>query len=529
MKLTIPSSIIKVDLSQYVTGRPQRKKSICDAAYYVVSLLTPPFFNSLDYQYMRGFKPLSSKYLNRMTRNRFNEVKTILLDSNLAENGSILLSDNTSIAGIKHTGYKLNQWALEKTDFVEVEIDEKYDTRKEKLKNEWELDMKCFDDRFIHIKEAMDQFQITIDAAAAENYLKELKKRVLSKVVKENKTRVKQYFNKLHKVIENIEKGELNYSVSMSNHRVNSVFTSMKRELRYFLRTNGEQMVEVDITTSHPFTLATILTEKFFKETNLGYNLHSLFPQFYKSFKYSCEAMEYQDFLKKFAGHMVIESNVINDNYISYITYQGNVLSNITNSLLDTFISYMCGRFWRKRGIQKYRSLNFKKDIYESIGKDIGMSREKVKDQFKLYINFSDKNRRVNVELIKHLERQFKEVSKLVQFLSNMNHFKSPFSYLIQRCESYLFLRHACLELSKNNIPYITIHDSVLCQKEKMYEVQYLLTDSIIKQTGLTPGIKFKELEDPFPLLDEAAAKIVESINYKKNDKIMISEVLNKY
>ena len=523
MKLTIPSSIIKVDLSQYITGRSQRNKSMCDAAYFVVSLLTPPVFNPKDYQYMRGFKPLSSKVVNRMTRNRFNEVKTILLDSNLTENGPIVLSDNLTIPGVKHTGYKLNQWVLEGNDFVEVEIDGKYDTRKEKLKNEWELDMKCFDDRYIHIKEAMDQSQITIDAAAAENYLKELKKRVLSKVVKENKTRVKQYFNKLHKVIENIEKGELNYSVSMSNHRVNSVFTSMKRELRYFLKTNGESMVEVDITTSHPFTLATILTEKFFKETNLGYNLHSLFPQFYKSFKYSCEAMEYQDFLKKFAGHMVIESNVINDNYISYITYQGNVLSNINNSLLDTFISYMCGRFWRRRGIQEYRSLNFKNDIYESIGKDIGMSREKVKDQFKLYINFSDKNRRVNVELIKHLERQFNEVSKLVQFLSNMNHFKSPFSYLIQRCESYLFLRHACLELSKNNIPYITIHDSVLCQKEKRYEVQYLLTDTIIKQTGLTPGIKFKELEDPFPSLDEAATDIAESIS-SKNRKTKTSK-----
>jgi hypothetical protein len=176
----------------------------------------------------------------------------------------------------------------------------------------------------------------------------------------------------------------------------------------------------------------------------------------------------------------------------------------------------MCGRFWRKKGIQKYRSLNFKKDIYESIGKNIGMTRKKVKDQFQLYINFSDKNRRVNVELIKHLEKQFNEVSKLVQFISNMKHLKSPFSYLIQRCESYLFLRHCCLELSKNNIPYITIHDSVLCQKEKMYEVQYLLTDSISKQTGLTPGIKFKELKDPFPLLDEAAAKIVESISSKK-------------
>ena len=516
MKVNIPMSINQVDLSQYVTGRPQRKKSICDAAYFVVSLLTPPVFNPKDYQYLRGFKPLSSKDINRMTRNRFNDVKTILMDSNVTENGPILLSDDLYIKGVKPLGYKLNQWLLEENKFIEVEIDEKYDTRKEKLKNEWELEMKCFEDRYIHIKEAMDQSQITIDAAAAETYLKELKKRVLSKVVKENKTQVKKYFKKLYKVIENIEKGEFNYSVSKRNHRVNSVFTSMKRELRYFLRTNGEQMVEVDITTSHPFTLATILTEKFFTETKGGYNLYSIFPQYYKSFKYSCEAMEYQDFLKKFAGYMVIESNVINNNYIEYITYQGNVLTNIKYPILDTFISYMCGRFWRKRGIQKYRALNFKEDIYKTIGDDIGMTREKVKDQFQLYINFSDKNRRVNVELIKHMERKFKNVSKLIQFMSNINHLKSPFSYLIQRCESYLFLRHGCLELSKNNIPYITIHDSVLCQKEKRYEVQYLITDSIIKQTGLTPGIKFKELEDPFPSLDEAAAKIVESINSNK-------------
>jgi len=515
MKLTIPSSIIEVNLSQYVIGRSQRNKSMCDAAYFVVSLLTPPIYNSKDYQYLRGFKPLSSKDVNRMTRNRFNEVKTILLDSNLTENGPIVLSDNLIIPGVKHTGYKLNQWVLEENDFVEVEIDNKYDTRKEKLKYEWESEMKCFEDRYIHIKEAMDQSQITIDAAAAETYLNELERRVMSKVVKKNKTQVKKYFKKLYKVIENIEKGEFNYSVSKSNHRVNSVFTSMKRELRYFLTTNGESMVEVDITTSHPFTLATILTEKFVSETKGGYNLYSIFPQYYKSFKYSCEAMEYQDFLKKFAGHMVIESNVINDNYIKYYTYKGDVLTNIKYPLLDTFISYMCGRFWRRRGIQKYRALNFKEDIYKTIGDDIGMTREKVKDQFQLYINFSDKNRRVNVELIKHMERKFKDVSKLIQFMSNINHLKSPFSYLIQRCESYLFLRHGCRRLSKNNIPYITIHDSVLCQKEKRYEVQYLLTDTIIKQTGLTPGIKFKELEDPFPSLDEAAADIAESISSK--------------
>jgi hypothetical protein len=66
---------------------------------------------------------------------------------------------------------------LRRTDFVEVEIDNKYDTRKEKLKYEWESEMKCFEDRYIHIKEAMDQFQITIDATAARNLPERIEKK----------------------------------------------------------------------------------------------------------------------------------------------------------------------------------------------------------------------------------------------------------------------------------------------------------------------------------------------------------------
>ena len=138
----------------------------------------------------------------------------------------------------------------------------------------------------------------------------------------------------------------------------------MKRELRYFLRLNGEHLVEVDLTTSHAYTLATILTEDFFNKDDPGYNLHSLFPQLHKSFTYSCESMEYQDYVKKFVRNMIVESNVINDKYIEYYTYKGDVLSNINYPILDTFVSYMYGRFWRRAGIQKYRSLNFQNDVY---------------------------------------------------------------------------------------------------------------------------------------------------------------------
>ena len=38
-----------------------------------------------------------------MTRNRFNEVKTILLDSNLTENGPIVLSDNLHLSLVLNT------------------------------------------------------------------------------------------------------------------------------------------------------------------------------------------------------------------------------------------------------------------------------------------------------------------------------------------------------------------------------------------------------------------------------------------
>ena len=166
----------------------------------------------------------------------------------------------------------------------------------------------------------------------------------------------------IEKMVEDVDNGELNYSVSISNHRVNSVFTSMKRELRYFLKSDGKSMVEVDIKTSHPYTLATILTKEFFTQTSEDYNLYSMYPQVHRYFKHSCESMEYQDYVKKFVRYMIVESNVINDKYIEYYTYKGDVLTNIKNHLIDTFVSYMCGRFWRRAGIQKYRSLNFQNE-----------------------------------------------------------------------------------------------------------------------------------------------------------------------
>jgi hypothetical protein len=52
-----------------------------------------------------------------------------------------------------------------------------------------------------------------------------------------------------------------------------------------------------------------------------------------------------------------------------------------------------------------------------------------------------------------------------------------------------------------------------MCHEDKKLEVQFLLTNTINNLTGLRPGIKFKELHNPFLTIEETSEKIVESIN----------------
>ena len=524
MKVTIPTSVKEEDLDQFIEGRPQKKRALKDAIYYLVSRLTPPVYDKNKVNHLRGFKTLKSEDLNRMTRNRLNDVKSILMNPEITQNGPIIICDEVFVPGIKPLGFKLNHWVLNDSKFCEVEIDENYTFRYETLQRERDHIQAEFEVDYNHVYESLILSQITIDGVGARSYLGELENRLMALASDDETKKVHGYIHDLRKVVLNIENGNFKYSVSQSNHRINTVFTSMKRELRYFLRSNGEPLVEVDLTSSHAYTLATILTENFFNETNLGYKLHSLFPQLYKSFKYSCESMEYQDYVEKFVRYKIVESNVVNDNFIKYRTYSGDEITNIDFPILDTFVSYMYGRFWRRVGIQKYRSLNFQNDVYELIGKDIGMSREEVKDQFKLYINFSDRNKRINVKLVKFLEKGFNEVSRLIQFLSNIRFLKNPFSYLIQRSESYLFLRVGCERLTDQGIPYITIHDGVLCTEERKHEVRYLLTDSIMRETGITPGIKFKNLRNPFETLDSTATDIIESFKKERDVKLINRE-----
>lgn len=86
--------------------------------------------------------------------------------------------------------------------------------------------------------------------------------------------------------IEKIKSGEFNPIVSASNHRLNTLFTSLPKILRGFIVCNGKTLHNIDINASQPYMLATIINNDFLLNEQLGqYNLYTIYPDLHKTIK----------------------------------------------------------------------------------------------------------------------------------------------------------------------------------------------------------------------------------------------------
>jgi len=101
----------------------------------------------------------------------------------------------------------------------------------------------------------------------------------------------------------------------------------------------------------------------------------------------------------------------------------------------------------------------------------------------------------------------------------NQYYTSTEFSYLLQRSEVFLML-NVCMEiqLKDPNIPFYTIHDSVLTTQSNLPIVQKVMTDVITKLTGKSVGVKSKPLHQPTSIDDELVEDIFNKVRIK-NDK----------
>lgn len=464
---------------------------------------------------------LNNEALRKVCGYSFDEVKKDLLEF---ENGSIFYTDGSYAVGIRSKKYKIAYKycfdELVNVDLSSEQKNEKYQAflcgqRKYKTKFPPLPSITHLEEQFSGLNlELIPSFQ-----QYRELYINFFR----NKIEKCRNKKIKfLYYYKIGYLLESIDRinrNIFNTSFSKSNHRFNSIFTNMKKELRYFLRVEGCEFIELDISASHPYVLATILTNDFFNEINGKFSISHIFHQL----------------------------NKIIENYVDANKNIQIKKSNNINNIKETQIGagrrkfpHLSSTYFQNQDVIEYRCINFESDFYIEIQKQLFeldstnpkdyINRDKIKKLIMVWLNLSEPDERVRIKNIELLQELFPSIDELVKSIGFFQDMKTAIALLLQRAESHLVLDVVAKYLIEKlpQIRIFTIHDSFLIQNKNLDINGTILTikDILEKYTGIRPGVKQKSL-NPFIAFDEIVNEDIKSVKklaYKTETKLYIDE-----
>ena len=295
MKGRIPSNI---DLDKLVgdlkdkNGKELRKDSkqkLKEGMVYFLTLLTLEVVKKKNIK--DGYKKLNNKTLE----NVIGQKRPTIIRRILEQNGIIEVIPHINRSD--SSGYRLTQKYCT-GNYVEIEYSNRIKNKllefqkKDIVEPEPEeiLPTKIFVD-YPYLKEQFKKDKLTIKTLDSYNELRNVLNQLLTKSFRKKIFKQETLITLLNLIggykrdIECIKNGDYDPNLSQSNLRFTSKLTSLKRELRKFLRFEGKKLVEVDIKSSQPFILSTILNEKFTTSVENGYNLYTIYPELYDEFQ----------------------------------------------------------------------------------------------------------------------------------------------------------------------------------------------------------------------------------------------------
>ena len=319
-------------------------------------------------------------------------------------------------------------------------------------------------------------------------------------------------FSKIGQIEQNVEdlyERKFNPKLNSQNLRFHSLFTNLIKELRSFIRINGNELVEFDLKSSNLYVLATILNSEFFTNQKGQYNLFKVYRRLHIKLTNLLEAK----------GE---EPNT-----------EGRGGARRRN------IPYLLPTYFEKDDLRHFKQLSFETGFYEVLieiavqhHKDLLLkypslrNRNSVKNMVLSFLTDTEKKHRKHMAIVKLLNRVFPSVCEFVASNLVFRNIKSPMPYLLQRAESFLVLDIVAKELIKAypNSKVLTIHDCFLMEdaglnrNEVIDKIKQVLTDF----TGIKPGVAVKTSN---PLLD--VDQIVDDTVKKLMSKSMIKEKID--
>ncbi len=460
----IPSIINLDQIVDSVEGNTTRKRYLKDGMVYFLSLLYVD--NYYDYKLTNGYRYLNDEVLTNVIgkggkTSRTAEVKTLLKNHGVIEvlnysqghrSYGFRLSEpyNTGI----YTTYTFSERITKKLkEYFTPAGDQKINT----VPNHQ------------HIKDQFTTNELGVDFVNAHQYLLNIYNGVsekLKSIIKFkdlNKKSLLNYIGRSLHILNDIQNKNYHLKTSVNNHRFHSNLTSLPKYLRPFITINGENMSEIDIKSSQPYILSTILNERFFEDETEGYNLKTIF----------------QD----------LKTSMVNTQTMVPSKKSGNN-------------HYVMGVYMNKEGfngIQNFCTIDFKEDFYSHLISEGNIrfpeymssvegfknGRDYAKKHMMNYLFERNDIYREKNEVIGLLKLLYPSVSGFIESF-NQIYTNTDLSYLLQRTESYIMLNHVCtkLQISFPDTPYYTIHDCILTTQKNMNLVESFMSYTIKNLTG---------------------------------------------
>lgn len=495
MTISVPKSVdVKGLVSRlHLTGT--KSKNLKFRIYYFLSRVvvdnqTVEFNKKNDY-----YRSVCSDLMKRILGNKFYyEILEILMNPN----EPIIESNQSYSSGTYCMSYRMSEkYNTGETEFKE--LPKNLSQRIQKFKPE-NPELKELNSRYKFLINQYDEHRLTLSDTVYD-YVFNFSNELIKRVNKNNKYQNLMICNLIGRwlyYIEKIQSGEYKPMVSASNHRLNSLFTTLPKLLRGFVLCNGKQLHGVDIQGSQPFILGTIMSHNFLlnpKEN--GYNLRSINPLLYKE--------------------------IIN-NY--------NIVINNTTIIKGS--PYMWCSFFsllKKQGIEKYKQVPFDEDFYLYVVKrglsvdktddELQKERDKFKKSMMLILFDDNENNRYHNFYFKLMKKVFPTVNEWIETTLHLIG-KNTFSILLQRIESYLLLNHLSRRFYEENptIPIFTIHDGLYTYEEYRPDLTSLVLRGLNEITGIRPGVKTESPRTNVnPLYDDVEEKWSKIKNVKNKTK----------
>jgi hypothetical protein len=511
MKIKVPAAVEVNELVAALKLSPTKSRNLAEKIYYFLSLLVAHNDNFRLSKDNAGYRNICSVQIKKVLGNTdYSLILQILLrpenpiiESNNSWHNPTVADKNGFCKGYRIVDRYNSGEVVFKT--LSNRLSNLVSRSNKKAPAEIKAEYKFLTDKF-------EQHKLTIHEAAY-NFVYDFGEELIARVINDNQYQIDMVYNLIGRwlyYLEKIEKKDLWCSVSSKNHRLSSSLTNLPRLLRQFILCDDQLLGMVDISSSQPYILSSIMSNSFFTDTVNGYNLSTIYPELY----YQLIKLEYVStnaFTSDNNYYSTYSGNTIN-NYIASITYNSFINNSIDNNINSSSSyssspssSFMWCSFFTPselKSISRYKLAPFDDDFYTYVIKstsgdidhsEIESQRQRLKSSF-MFILFDDnQNHRKNNPSIQLVQSEFPGVDRWIREAHKVIG-KTNFAHLLQRAESYLILKTVCKELIDlyPDIPIFTIHDAILCHPNHLPVVTSYLKNRLSEITGVDVGAKIK-------------------------------------